>query len=447
MIRSQFGVEVRGSLDTNLLAKREADLQPGLGRLSAGLLGEELDKSGEVRCGNWRARPLSLRQRDYAAKDALAGRDILVELVRQSGRQLPSADLHEWCAELTDRKYKAKGGKEKAGAESGKGGKDAKPLSGACPAFESLTKFGEKKIVDKDGRVMMHMRERTVQGLLRRGLATESEDGTIQLKFRPTDHYDYAGLDAAERNACVGCGKQGVARYYIVPRVFFALLPDTAKAYNCHDIVLLCPRCRRTAERPQLTRVADWLRRYGAAQSGGTYANRNAVTPEEVHVRRAAAAILAPPTGKKGSIPPGKTAELRAVVADFYGVDTSDVDAGLLKKAMAIGSGPLPAERLCAEVSADADGLREFLREWRQLFVDALQPQFLAEGWAVDSGLDGRFVPSVASSVEWPGDWRCPSCGVHCFGRNSVCRSCKTVRPDADAAAPEACGAAAGSPS
>merc|ERR1712039_12098 len=92
-----------------------------------------------------------------------------------------------------------------------------------------------------------------------------------------------------------------------------------------------------------------------------------------------------------------------------------------------------PSERICQAACVDNDSLRDFLKMWRELFFSSLQPKFLAEGWGVDTGLDdGRFVPSVAHVVEWPGDWFCKHCGVHCFGRNVACRACGAVRPDTD---------------
>merc|ERR1712129_490308 len=128
----------------------------------------------------------------------------------------------------------------------------------------------------------------------------------------------------------------------------------------------------------------------------------------------------------------GKIQEGREVVATIFDMHPDDVTHWHLDKAFALGEGPLPSERICLEVSADASSLRTFLRGWRELFNRVLQPRFLPEGWDVNAGLeDGRFVPSVASTVEWPGDWRCPDCGVHCFGRSSRCRKCGAEKAQA----------------
>ena len=75
------------------------------------------------------------------------------------------------------------------------------------------------------------------------------------LNFEPADNYDYAGLDAVERNSCVGCNRKGVAKYYVIPKILFVHLPTTVKQYNCHDILMLCPACRARASPAQLAHV------------------------------------------------------------------------------------------------------------------------------------------------------------------------------------------------
>jgi len=105
------------------------------------------------------------------------------------------------------------------------------------------------------------------------------------------------------------------------------------------------------------------------------------------------------------------------MVAVALGLDpTAELSQEDIERAARLGNaGPPPSERVCAAACADDAALRAFLRGWRELFVTVLQPQFLPEGWSVDADLGGRLVPSVAQSVEWPGDWPCHRCGVQCF--------------------------------
>ena len=246
----------------------------------------------------------------------------------------------------------------------------------------------------------------------------------VRLHFTPTDHYDYAGLDAAERNACVGCGSYGVARYYIVPKVFFSHLPKECKSYNCHDVVMLCPRCRAIAEPAQLALTQELLAAHGALRAGSLYANENVLTPTEIAAKKAAITLQ-----RGAAMPSAKVTALREAVAAGLGMSAHEIGEGHLSLAQNLGGGSLPSERVVDKAAGSPESLRSFLRCWRESFVKALQPKYLAEGWSLDTGLDGRFIPSVASSLEWPGDWRCTSCGVHCFGRSHGCRSCGQARP------------------
>ena len=423
LLRAQFGVAVTGCVDLSRLAAREGLVsQPtGLAALSARLLHTELPKDPKVRCSDWSLRPLSLDQLAYAARDALAGRDCALALEKY---RPPDVELLEWCRDLCDKGKEMRCQKVKKSEEVSESAKVRATLD--CGAYSCVTKFGLLPVFGSDGTPLLHMKQRTVEGLVRRGMASQGWEGdqkVIRLHFAPTDHYAYAGLDAAEQNACVGCGSYGVARYYIVPRVFFAHLPKSCKSYNCHDVVMLCPRCRSVAEPAQLSLTQELLASHGALRAGSLYANENALNSEQVAAKKAAVTLR-----RGGQLPEAKLRALRQAVATGLGV--KEIDAGHLQLAEALGSGSLPSERVVEKAAASSESLRGFLRMWREAFLKALQPKFLAEGWSLDTGLDGRFVPSVASSLEWPGDWRCGACGVHCFGRSERCRSCGEKRPE-----------------
>ena len=241
-----------------------------------------------IRRSNWAQRPLSEEQLAYAARDALAGRDCAAALVR---KYKPSdMNLLDWVQGVVDvsgKDAKPARVKKSAGEEQTSAGAEPGRVKATldCGAYSCVTKFGMRQILGSDGQPLMHMKDRTVDGLVRRGMATIcQEDGAeiVRLHFTPTDHYEYAGLDAAERNACVGCGSYGVARYYIVPKVFFSHLPEACKSYNCHDVVMLCPRCRSIAEPAQLSLTQELLAANGALRAGSMYANENALTQAQI---------------------------------------------------------------------------------------------------------------------------------------------------------------------
>ncbi|CAE7661388.1 EXD2 [Symbiodinium necroappetens] len=331
LLKEQFQIDLRGCVDLARLAAREGEVrqtQPiGLAALTQQLLGVDLPKDASIRCSNWAERPLSPDQLAYAARDALAGRDCAAALA--SKHKPPDAHLLDWCQGLLDKAGKdPKPGKvKKAVAEDPSAGADAGRLKATldCGAYSCVTKFGMRTILGSDGKPLMHMKDRTVDGLVRRGMASISKEGgveVVRLNFTPTDHYEYAGLDAAERNACVGCGSYGVARYYIVPKVFFSHLPEACKSYNCHDVVMLCPRCRAIAEPAQMSLTQELLAAHGALRAGSLYANENALTQAQITAKKAAITLR-----KGGTKPflPNKVQALREAVAAGLGMAVEDL--------------------------------------------------------------------------------------------------------------------------
>ncbi|CAK9002629.1 Exonuclease 3'-5' domain-containing protein 2 (3'-5' exoribonuclease EXD2) (Exonuclease 3'-5' domain-like-containing protein 2) [Durusdinium trenchii] len=451
LLKNQFKIEMKGCVDLSRLAMREGEVRPGaqpmgLAALTQLLLGIELSKDMAIRRSNWAERPLSRAQLEYAARDALAGHDCGLALARK--HKPPGMKLWDWCQDLVDKGKDAKTGKLK---KTNGGNGDCAPcmnpeLKGVskatldCEAYSCVNKFGLRPVYGSDGQQLLHMKDRTVEGLLRRGMASTCREGEmdiIRLHFTPTDHYAYAGLDAAERNACVGCGSYGVARYYIIPRVFFCHLPQKCKSYNCHDVVMLCPRCRAIAEPAQLALTQELLASHGALRAGSLYANENTLTPTQIAAKKAAVTLRRAQKAAQ-AIPAAKLTALHEAVAAGLGMPLTDGSVGDTHLALAemLGAGRLPSERVVESAARSPESLRRFLRLWRESFVEVLKPKYLAEGWSLDTGLDGRFVPSVASSLEWPGDWRCHSCGVHCFGRSDWCRCCNEPRPTATGGSP-----------
>ena len=67
----------------------------GLASLARLMLGRDLQKTHSLRCGDWRAEPLSPEQVEYAALDAVAGQQILAALF---GKGDSGAEgVVDWC--------------------------------------------------------------------------------------------------------------------------------------------------------------------------------------------------------------------------------------------------------------------------------------------------------------------------------------------------------------
>ena len=77
LLESEWGLSCASTVELSALAQAVGVVQGrqgvGLASLSRLMLGCDLRKSKHLRCGDWRAEPLSAEQVEYAALDAIAG--------------------------------------------------------------------------------------------------------------------------------------------------------------------------------------------------------------------------------------------------------------------------------------------------------------------------------------------------------------------------------------
>lgn len=283
---------------------------------------------------------------------------------------------------------------------------------------------------------MKHMKEKTLRSLMRQGKASVEADHTsqdvgferkgtciVRLNFVPLDRYADLGHENADRNGCVGCGADDVARFYVVPRQFFQHLPISWKASNCHDVVLLCPRCRSHIEQPQAERSASFLAEFGGRTPPSGLqgcANETPLPPLERRVMACSRALLKHRQASAGRgpgrhvLPPAKVGEFEDVIRGFLlpkdgspdlgaaAERGSLADAELTRCAAAPSSAP-PAQRAVEAVLAlGEEALLAWIRDWRRFFLERVKPQCLPESWSADfnAALASTSRPSAEAGVE-----------------------------------------------
>eukprot|EP00747_Dinoflagellata_sp_TGD_P005813 gnl/TRDRNA2_/TRDRNA2_115083_c2_seq1.p1 gnl/TRDRNA2_/TRDRNA2_115083_c2~~gnl/TRDRNA2_/TRDRNA2_115083_c2_seq1.p1 ORF type:complete len:363 (+),score=58.41 gnl/TRDRNA2_/TRDRNA2_115083_c2_seq1:2-1090(+) len=177
-------------------------------------------------------------------------------------------------------------------------------------------------------------------------------------------------------------------------------MPLAWKASNCHDVVLLCPRCRSRVEQKQVERAAKLLGKFGARvlPTTGTCANERKLSSAENTVVAHSRALLKHRRAAAGQgcsrhkLPPWKVAEFEATVYEFRNRTTGeghDPDAPLtdadIEACTQLNAGPPPAQLVVEALLQEGDAaLLEWVGAWRQLFLDTVQPQCLPESWSVD---------------------------------------------------------------
>ena len=191
LLKAQFQVEMKGCVDLSRLAMREGEVQSsqpvGLAALTHLLLGFDLPKDGAVRRSNWAQRPLTSEQLNYAARDALAGRDCAIAMAKKH----KALEVHvvDWCQDLVDKGKEAKAARIKKNNGDNNlapDGSELPRLSKAtldCGAYSCVNKFALRPIFGRDGQQLLHMKDRTVEGLLRRGMASTHRETWFCLRL------------------------------------------------------------------------------------------------------------------------------------------------------------------------------------------------------------------------------------------------------------------------
>ena len=105
-----YATTFAGFHDAGLLANRHfgrtrgaGDVQRnpmGLANLSKRMCGVSLPKNSRIRCSNWAKRKLSRTQMEYAALDAVAGREVFLRLAEEGALPCKEDQLYAWVDEL-----------------------------------------------------------------------------------------------------------------------------------------------------------------------------------------------------------------------------------------------------------------------------------------------------------------------------------------------------------
>eukprot|EP00040_Diaphanoeca_grandis_P012089 m.61648 g.61648 ORF g.61648 m.61648 type:complete len:643 (-) comp23017_c0_seq1:46-1974(-) len=104
LIKQQLGLDCTGAtVDLQKIAralKLDKDNGIGLQGLTKTVLGADLSKEHRIRCGDWGAGHLTQEQINYAAADAVVGREILLRMHKHSPVHVASHQLSVWLTNV-----------------------------------------------------------------------------------------------------------------------------------------------------------------------------------------------------------------------------------------------------------------------------------------------------------------------------------------------------------
>ncbi|XP_065674256.1 exonuclease 3'-5' domain-containing protein 2 [Hydra vulgaris] len=445
------GVTVRGFVDLRILAQRclpvittknpeDENKYKGMGlqSLSYKLLNMNLDKSRNIQCSNWHETDLSKEQILYAAKDAIASLEVFYALVIsrkylqvnfdsnslffistlksniyikgdvykychnedklinefniQYNLTQPSAFLVEMacsmCQGIVGLNFKQKNVKLNSKVSKTVVMKE-KVFKHPCrekPLYENCY------LLAPDGKILATINQNKAKWYLQKGLGFIDceEPFTVRLLFQP--HYGTSSDDGeyyttVKQNVCVVCGRsENLVRKMVVPHDYRKHFPVELKGHTSHDVLLLCLHCHRTAQHAD-----DALRQELATKHLAPLGTKERMilidNPVLLKIRSAAKALF----NQKSKIPYLRKIELETIIKDYYGVET--ISENLLRDALNMNVKItnesfqyLHGEKVVKDIIRE-DRLFNFIRMWRQHFLDVMQPKYMPELWSVDHNI------------------------------------------------------------
>jgi exonuclease 3'-5' domain-containing protein 2 len=195
-----------------------------------------------------------------------------------------------------------------------------------------------------------------------------------------------------KKNICVACGiDTGLMRHYVVPYAYRRLLPTQFKSHLPHDIVLLCLDCHVCADQAaveQRDNVYEPTFRKDSTTALAVIPNRHLR-----HVKSCAQALWK----HRDRMPPQRVSAYEDVIQQhvkksgaIIAIPSEDLLRDLAENLETDRPNPgyVPiAELVVQSLHTDRD-VSEFIRSWRRLFLETLQPRYLPVGWSVDSPVE-----------------------------------------------------------
>ncbi|KAL0082081.1 hypothetical protein J3Q64DRAFT_1721679 [Phycomyces blakesleeanus] len=215
---------------------------------------------------------------------------------------------------------------------------------------------------------------------------------TFEAKGQGHSADDYMVEDRV--NSCVSCdARDGLTVHHVVPDMYRRWMPLVIKSKSSRDLLLLCKICHDGYEGHALKLKKQLVKKYDIALEGKGWIQR----PDYRAARKAAAALLRAPE----KIPQSRIEELTTTVDSFAkGEGWTDLKwTDILSKCSELKDtfqGPDFVEHgecVVGQLMQNTNDrgrwpdLEEFVKQWRQHFLDHLKPKFLSSRWTVDGDI------------------------------------------------------------
>jgi 5-methylcytosine-specific restriction endonuclease McrA len=206
---------------------------------------------------------------------------------------------------------------------------------------------------------------------LKKNLARQLSDNPlrIELLFEPkqvVENREEFFLQEKE-NKCVVCGvTDDLTLHHVVPYAYRRLMPEYIKNHNCHDVVALCVGCHRSYEIIADIRKNELITRFGL--------DKKDIKDKHIRLRKVKNICRRLLEGQQCH-------NNVNLLLDFLGKPT--IDKADLQSIIDIEVVEMDFHSLSNLIVPLIEDMDAFIKEWRQHFVDTMNPQYLPKFWSV----------------------------------------------------------------
>lgn len=257
---------------------------------------------------------------------------------------------------------------------------------------KNSSRFKIWSFLHPDGDFMFFHTERKAKGMLAKKLVriisetSKIVQFTVMPKGRGVDKDDLF-MNTPKEACCVVCGTENeLTRHHVVPREFRRHFPEKFKESNSHDILFVCDKHHEQYERkadilkkeyfekynieslcPLQTKVISQIKmRYNLTRHLQNMIKENNIHRTKIDLKLKNTLKIeqsVPLTLNQLVYLEGVYKEKFKVARDYFKHETSS--------------------KFLVEKILEENSLEQFVRTWRQHFVDNASPQFLPLGWSV----------------------------------------------------------------
>ncbi|XP_057342216.1 exonuclease 3'-5' domain-containing protein 2 [Microplitis mediator] len=411
---------VMGVLDLRLLAERlSVTCHQSLAALSLEYLNYEMEKSTDIRCGNWNADQLDYAQIQYAATDAIVSVLIYHEIIKEADKKKSTWSKivrfikNSWVKnsyvyydipkDIIDSKYRGSSKKinnnlsisnysEKSNSDNIDYNYNNTIKQNAPTRKEPL--YHNCYLEAPDGETLCTCDRKKAEWYIAKNLGVKVKDNplTVRLNFEPSgramgqvgEYYTQTKV-----NQCVVCGAEDeFVKKNVVPKEYRKNFPVIMKAHQSHDCLLLCPRCHEISTRHDLTmreRLAEMCNAPLSKPLSQKLVEQNRIKRELMSAIKALRG--------KYKIPSQRRKQLQARILEYSGHDKitpqvlNFVEDKLIREVPSLAfyeDKPNHGLKVVEHFVRSGKGLVELERLWRQHFVTTMRPKYLPKLWSID---------------------------------------------------------------